>query len=626
MVKFGRHQKFFVEENSVLRNNIYVVPYNEAKSRYIESPEAPLPLDDFESKWDQWLEQASQEFDSSLNKVWQKVFQHLQQLHPDEEIWRGASPEKALLLVCESAPRKDLEDLLEHLKIIHETSVINAEALRKLIKKYDKHQRHNATKVAAPDNEEERKQNRHTSLSCKVLPKLYAANFLVGLLTIQQGVDVLRSELGLGEYAESSSVSSVASVAPTLDSSAVTDHIDQQTEIIADASNMNLQDGFKPLSRKDSHAEHLDIVDKRRQEYQWLRETVQRIEQHHILSNLVAHRGFHSPHDRSHKRPLENSLQAYESAWTSGIHLCECDIALTKDEYLVLAHDEDFSRLALDATMERSSRKVRDLTLRELMSVALTSGVRPPLLKDVLKSAHAIGGQSQLIIEIKPGNPEAASSLAKLFATHPYLMAHCAVVMSFDSFAMHALQEEMETLMGLVTDDHSGDGKHVRGQSHSLGLLHNSATALTMAPDVPLSLRRSASRPSNMVLSAEASTSLSYPRPKLLVLTVSDSPEIDVELQVSILDKDVHDLIRSWTKDGLLNGVYMHYEPQMLTPEGLYNLRALRQNNFHVGIWGFNGRDPDDFETFQTLVKEGNVSFVNTDLPRDFLTPKHDLG
>ena len=99
-----------------------------------------------------------------------------------------------------------------------------------------------------------------------------------------------------------------------------------------------------------------------------------------------------------------------------------------------------------------------------------------------------------------------------------------------------------------------------------------------------------------------------------------------MELQVSILDKDVHDLIRSWTKDGLLNGVYMHYEPQMLTPEGLYNLRALRQNNFHVGIWGFNGRDPDDFETFQTLVKEGNVSFVNTDLPRDFLTPKHDLG
>ena len=60
---------------------------------------------------------------------------------------------------------------------------------------------------------------------------------------------------------------------------------------------------------------------------------------------LVSHRGFHSVHDLSDVRPLENSLMAYEAAWSSGIHLCECDIRLTKDERIILAHDDNFARL-----------------------------------------------------------------------------------------------------------------------------------------------------------------------------------------------------------------------------------------------------------------------------------------
>ena len=46
-------------------------------------------------------------------------------------------------------------------------------------------------------------------------------------------------------------------------------------------------------------------------------------------------------------RPIENSLTAYKSTWSSGIKYCECDIALTADDYLVLCHDVNFKRLVL---------------------------------------------------------------------------------------------------------------------------------------------------------------------------------------------------------------------------------------------------------------------------------------
>lgn len=44
-------------------------------------------------------------------------------------------------------------------------------------------------------------------------------------------------------------------------------------------------------------------------------------------------------------RPLENSQEAYEGAWRSGVVLCECDIATTLDERVVLLHDETVKRI-----------------------------------------------------------------------------------------------------------------------------------------------------------------------------------------------------------------------------------------------------------------------------------------
>jgi len=77
----------------------------------------------------------------------------------------------------------------------------------------------------------------------------------------------------------------------------------------------------------------------------WLRFTVAHLG-NSFLSRLVAHRGFHDISDNL-SRPVENSVEAYETAWSAGIKMCECDVALTSDNQVILCHDENFSRLAL---------------------------------------------------------------------------------------------------------------------------------------------------------------------------------------------------------------------------------------------------------------------------------------
>ena len=69
---------------------------------------------------------------------------------------------------------------------------------------------------------------------------------------------------------------------------------------------------------------------------------------------LVAHRGFHHAcSDDDASRPLENTLDAYETAWASGVGACECDVALTSDGVLILCHDADLARVALPRVASR---------------------------------------------------------------------------------------------------------------------------------------------------------------------------------------------------------------------------------------------------------------------------------
>jgi hypothetical protein len=104
--------------------------------------------------------------------------------------------------------------------------------------------------------------------------------------------------------------------------------------------------------------------------------------------------------------------------------------------------------------------------------------------------------------------------------------------------------------------------------------------------------------------------------PKLMLLTVADPPKKPCELQVGV---DDFSPIESWLtmSDGSLDGVYLQFEKKTMTPEGVASLRRLSERCL-VGIWSYSGKDPDDFKTFEWLVREGNCTYVNTDLPTRF--------
>ena len=630
MVKFGRHLQFFLD-NEHQGSDLYVVPYNDVRA-CISDPDA------FLVKWRECLEHASVDFLKATAAWWSRVFEGINHLKES----RGALPEVALRLYISVADEEELSELLSMTKQLHSTSLTNAEALRKLVKKYDK------------EHEEER-------LSPMLLPQVYAANFTVGQSTLEAALVVLRTQLDMDD--------------DEIVETRVQELGDHEVCLTCHETPASYLAARRHTSRHD------DAIELRKVELEWLNKMLASISPSE-KSHIVAHRGFHNPQGRSDKRPLENSLDAYITAWTNGIHLCECDVALTKDEKLVLAHDEDFSRLALDPKQPNSTVKVRDLTFRQLLSLPLKSGSRTPLLLDVLRSAQEIGGGSQLIIEIKPGNSDAATALARLFLKYPDLMPSCAVVMSFDAFAMHNLRKEMVTVLdalhqpdipglskvtsiptsmsfgnfsvaqnldvlgsspsvsrpiyiagGVKREDSQRHGRIDSSDNVGMWLSEsvNRNDSFNFSPfhsNLPVgSHKRMPSMDKYMSTSpnlrrrpsmdrSRGSLVSQFGAPKLMLLTVADPPKIPCGLWVDVADLSPVD---GWLNadDGSLDGVYLQFQKSMMTPDGAKHLRELA-DKCCVGVWGHNGRDPDDWVTFHWLVRECRVTYVNSDLPRGF--------
>jgi hypothetical protein len=317
---------------------------------------------------------------------------------------------------------------------------------------------------------------------------------------------------------------------------------------------------------------------------------------------------------------------------------------MTKDEKIVLAHDENFTRLALDSKSSFSSRFVGDLTFRELLGLPLKSGIRPPLLIDVLRSASAISPDSKLVIEIKPGNDSVAAALARMLVRHPDLCPSVAMIMSFDAVTMHRLRAELSILKESVNPNEGNRNSNSSGAMHTrvssfdhfgtMNIFGSSAyTRISGLFDshpgsIGLSLStanlegmNNTSALSSPFRDSEADQVSLTPKkisliPKLMLLTVSDPPLRACEHQVSIVDARPVD---SWLKrpDGELDGVYLQFEDNMMTPEGALRLKELSQR-YLVGIWAYSGKDPDDAQTASWLVNEGKCTFVNTDLPNQF--------
>lgn len=656
MVKFGGHVEA-IREGDLVDAQLYLVPYNNMKilihengndvptdgmlkAKLLQSvglvydgAEQKVAEDDtseeelFIAVWTKGLKDADEDFHKARGEIWQKLFAEIAASGDDENMVRGAHPGNAIKLYVDLMHDKggnEAQELLSQMKLVYRAATVNSEALRKIVKKFDKH-----------------RQGRE--LSSKLLPLLYTSSLYSGQNMISDSIGLLR-ELIDGDYDELS--------------------------IAADDDEDKYMKGerpFKSLVRQNSEMRHLESRDVRMMEFNWLKSLVRSIPQVDLLPKLVAHRGFHNTKDRNDKRPVENSLSAYEMAWTCGIELCECDIALTKDEKLVLAHDEDFARLSLDTEGANSKRKVGDLTFREIISMPLANGARPPLLIDVLRSASAISEKSKLVIEIKPGNDASAFALARLLTRHPDLRSSVAMIMSFDAATMHRLRAELARLMppdisdladenqgmplkmhkrmnsydhfgtmstnflgmstanfGMSTANFGMSTANFRSSVHKLPTIdarRESAPGKRESLDLAaIGLSISDTNMQNQVQEDSFDTFGNPPprndMPKLMLLTVAQTPNIACELQVQY--NELH-RVDNWLRqdDGSLDGVYLQYEKEMVTDEGAAYLRQLSQR-FMVGIWGYANKDPDDFETFSRLVKDGNCTFVNTDLPKDF--------
>ena len=101
-----------------------------------------------------------------------------------------------------------------------------------------------------------------------------------------------------------------------------------------------------------------------------------------------AHRGLH---DKDHGIP-ENSLAAFRRAVGHGYGI-ELDVRLTKDNKLVIMHDDNVRRMC------GVNKKVSHMTLQELRSLRLSgTDEKIPLFTEVLE---LVGGKVPLIIELK---------------------------------------------------------------------------------------------------------------------------------------------------------------------------------------------------------------------------------
>jgi hypothetical protein len=106
--------------------------------------------------------------------------------------------------------------------------------------------------------------------------------------------------------------------------------------------------------------------------------------------------------------------------------------------------------------------QVSELTLKQLVKLQLKSGMRPPLLIEVLRSARHLGAYAQLVIELKPGNTATATALCQLLKVHPSLAPHVAVVMSFDAFVIHSFREEYAATFGSRRSTPGASPSHFR--------------------------------------------------------------------------------------------------------------------------------------------------------------------
>jgi glycerophosphoryl diester phosphodiesterase len=119
---------------------------------------------------------------------------------------------------------------------------------------------------------------------------------------------------------------------------------------------------------------------------------------------VVGHRG-----GRGESWPAENTLEAFERAVEQGAQAIELDVRTCATGEAVVFHDPDLGRM----TRGEETRKIAQLTMRDLVRVRLHGGARVPTLDEVLDWAKA---RCAVNVELKrdvPSRPHLARAASK---------------------------------------------------------------------------------------------------------------------------------------------------------------------------------------------------------------------
>lgn len=157
-----------------------------------------------------------------------------------------------------------------------------------------------------------------------------------------------------------------------------------------------------------------------------------------------AHRGLHDD------QVAENSMLAFERAVVSGYGI-ELDVRLTKDECLVVFHDNTLRRLC------GREESVRQLTLEEIQTLQLPDGQKVPQMTEVIKLLNE-KGKTPLLVEIKSHKMGDCRVSEKLYELLKHYQGPCAV-QSFDPMQLRWFKKHAPHITrGQLAQKAEGDG------------------------------------------------------------------------------------------------------------------------------------------------------------------------
>ena len=234
MGKFSRH--YYYKRKACNDTSFYVVPFMDMHAEL--TPNHFLSLDSFILKWLDCLNRASKDFEVKCKEIWEIVLTKCM----FEYDFYGALPEDSLHYYVNFSSDEEVSAILTRFQSLHSTAMMNAEALRKLVRKFDKRTMKEGNKI----------DDKKHSMTRRLLPHLFSSNFMVAISNLVTTIAFLQEKLDISE--NESSQSTIRTSYSTIDE---------------------------------------EVIMNRAEELDWFHENIQNLTPLD-LSSLVAHRGFHN--------------------------------------------------------------------------------------------------------------------------------------------------------------------------------------------------------------------------------------------------------------------------------------------------------------------------------------------